>query len=261
MSKTVRIAIINCPGEWDYGQVFQEFFKNNKHRWPHQTIELEVFQAAKDDLNSALFSPENASRFVAYLITGSAASAYDDEEWIRRLETAIVRLHAKRSKIVGICFGHQVISHALSGAVERNPAGWGFGCRTFFLKKEASEYLENLRRNIRDVTNESVQDTIHILYCHQDHVPVLPAGLKSMGGTTHCPILGAWNGDNILTYQGHPEFSKEMWLYTYDAIKKLDLIQQRLPIGETEETILESVNQPCNDAWIADTIIGFVLQD
>ena len=54
-----------------------------------------------------------------FIITGSKSSAYDDKQWIRDLEGLIQRLHAARKKMVGICFGHQVVAQALGGVVSK----------------------------------------------------------------------------------------------------------------------------------------------
>jgi len=122
------------------------------------------------------------------------------------------------------------------------------------------DYLQSLRKNIGDFPGESCANDIHILHIHQDHVPTLPAGIKPIGGTAHSPILGSYNKKNILTFQGHPEFTKEMLLRCIENLKKIKQIPDRLPEGETLEGIQESLNNPCNDDWVADCIVGFVLQ-
>jgi GMP synthase-like glutamine amidotransferase len=44
-----------------------------------------------------------------YVITGSRDSVYDDLPWIRQLEDFVLALHHERRKLIGICFGHQLI--------------------------------------------------------------------------------------------------------------------------------------------------------
>ena len=66
-----------------------------------------------------------------YLITGSRASVYDDEPWIARLADFVRELDDAGAKTIGICFGHQLIAHALGGAVDRAPNGWGVGVQTW----------------------------------------------------------------------------------------------------------------------------------
>ena len=70
-----------------------------------------------------------------FIITGSKSSAYDDKQWIRDLEALIQKLHARRKKMVGICFGHQIIAKALGGVVSKSDKGWGVGIHTYELNK------------------------------------------------------------------------------------------------------------------------------
>lgn len=55
--------------------------------------------------------------FVGFLIPGSKSSAYDQDDWILTLARVIRQLHEQRRQLVGVCFGHQLIAHALGGTV------------------------------------------------------------------------------------------------------------------------------------------------
>lgn len=52
-------------------------------------------------------------------------NAHEDAPWILRL-LDFVRTVAKSTqiRIIGICFGHQIIARALGGVVEKNKKGW-----------------------------------------------------------------------------------------------------------------------------------------
>lgn len=69
----------------------------------------------------------------AIVITASAASSYDDQHWIRKLEEYVVVLHRQhpRIKMFGSCFGHHLICQALLKdcglRVEKHPSGWEIG--------------------------------------------------------------------------------------------------------------------------------------
>src|SRR4029078_2565009 len=54
----------------------------------------------------------------AYMISGSPACVYDPLPWIAPLMEFI--RNANGSKMVGICFGHQVMAEALGGRVEES---------------------------------------------------------------------------------------------------------------------------------------------
>ena len=61
----------------------------------------------------------------AYLLTGSPAGVYEPLQWIPRLMDFI--RSARDGKMVGICFGHQIMAEALGGRVEKSDKGWGAG--------------------------------------------------------------------------------------------------------------------------------------
>ncbi len=70
--------------------------------------------------------PEAPDAHPAYVITGSSAGVYDDLPWIAPLEDFIRAVHG-RARMVGVCFGHQVMAQALGGRVEKSSKGWGLG--------------------------------------------------------------------------------------------------------------------------------------
>jgi GMP synthase (glutamine-hydrolysing) len=55
----------------------------------------------------------------AFLITGSKYDAFADDEWVRSLREYARMLYARGKPLVGICFGHQLLAHALGA---RRPA-------------------------------------------------------------------------------------------------------------------------------------------
>ncbi|NIP97211.1 MAG: hypothetical protein GWO24_28780, partial [Akkermansiaceae bacterium] len=62
-----------------------------------------------------------------YLTTGASHSVEDEEPWIARFAGFIRHLHQQQARLFGICFGHQMIAHALGGCVEQSRRGWGVG--------------------------------------------------------------------------------------------------------------------------------------
>lgn len=61
----------------------------------------------------------------AVLITGSRHTAYEDDPWILKLvEYARQAIDTGRIKVVGVCFGHQIIGRAMGARLGRSDQGW-----------------------------------------------------------------------------------------------------------------------------------------
>ena len=129
----------------------------------------------------------------AYLITGSKSSVYDDKPWIPPLLDFVRELDARHKKIVGICFGHQLIADALGGKTEKSVKGWGVG-------------LNSHSFNQFPDWHDREHEQLNILVSHQDQVVKTADGTVVLAGSEFCENAVCQIGDHILTFQGHPEF-------------------------------------------------------
>lgn len=148
--------------------------------------------------------PANLDICDAYLLTGSQFSAYDDEPWIHRLKNFISKLYLARKKILGICFGHQMIAHSLGGRVEKSARGWGIG----IAETQIYEVMPWMRPQTENIC---------LRVSHQDQVAVLPAGARLIAGNDFCPIAAYQMDQSILCFQGHPEFSADYVRHIIDS--------------------------------------------
>ncbi len=78
-------------------------------------------------------------QFAATLITGSAAFVTDRAEWSERSADWLREAAHAGMPLLGICYGHQLLAHALGGQVDYNPAGRESGTITLDLQPPASE--------------------------------------------------------------------------------------------------------------------------
>ncbi|WP_062265191.1 glutamine amidotransferase-related protein [Endozoicomonas arenosclerae] len=177
----------------------------------------------------------------AYLITGSKLSVYSEEAWIKALKNFVIKVHAARKKLIGICFGHQLVAEALGGKTCKAAQGWNVGVQSISLQKTHHfPYLDN--------------NHFRLIFNHQDQVVRLPEGAELIGSTPNCPIAAMLIGDHILTLQGHPEFTPE---YAREL-----LIMRRHILGESLfQQATESLHQPTDHAHVIQWLINFILKD
>jgi GMP synthase (glutamine-hydrolysing) len=61
------------------------------------------------------------------VVTGSSAMVSHREPWSERTGEWLVRAVERGTPVLGICYGHQLLAHALGGQVGRNPRGREIG--------------------------------------------------------------------------------------------------------------------------------------
>ena len=198
------IAILNCPGGYDYVPMFIDMFAQNGVR---------VTQTGSSDPNSVRFHafqchesqfPKSVTEFDGYLVTGSASAAYESTEWVQTLRRVVVDVHTHKIPLVGVCFGHQIIAHSLGGEAAKNRNGWELGTSSFSFEDSAKQRLADL------IGSNAVPDNLRLLAVHGDCVVKVPPGFSNLGGNENTTCQGLLSNDNtVMSVQGHPEFLPE----------------------------------------------------
>lgn len=137
--------------------------------------------------------PPSPGECDAWIATGSKYSVYEKHAWIEEL-AAFIR--AADKPFVGICFGHQMLAHALGGEVAKAKQGWGVGVLPLEIVK-TEPWMQPPRPELR------------IQHMHQDQVQKLPANSVLLGRSPHCEIGMFRVGETMLGIEGHPEFTVE----------------------------------------------------
>ncbi len=175
----------------------------------------------------------------AYMITGSPAGVYEDLPWIAPL-IEFLREARGRARLVGVCFGHQILAKAFGGEVIKSPKGWGVGLHRYGVEE---------RRPWMDSADE-----VRIAVSHQDQVVTLPPGCRVSLTSAFTPYAGlAYDDGSAISFQGHPEFDP-------DFAKAL--IEARRGTRYTDEqadAAIASLAGPNDRERVAEWIRGFLL--
>lgn len=149
--------------------------------------EIDVYKVYEE-----LRYPEVEKGYDLFLITGSRRSVNDNSEWVRSLILYVNNIIIAGEKVIGLCFGHQVIAKAIGGEVSSDAHGWNLGLR-------AVDFHQNIR-NEKDLNKK-----LFVLFNHREYVVSLPQGAAVLAGNSHCPIQ-MFRYLNALGFQGHPEY-------------------------------------------------------
>ncbi len=96
----------------------------------HETVVVDV------EHGGALPDPH---AFAGVLVTGSAAFVTDHADWSERSAAWLRQTAHDDLPVFGICYGHQLMAHALGGEVAYNPAGRESGTIELELQPQAAQ--------------------------------------------------------------------------------------------------------------------------
>jgi GMP synthase-like glutamine amidotransferase len=190
--------------------------------------EVESFDVPAGEL------PRDPAAHAAYLVTGSPAGVYDPLPWIEPLSSFI--RSASDRKMVGICFGHQIMAESLGGHVEKSDKGWGAGLHRYSVVR---------REPWMDEAEEIAAPA-----SHQDQVVVQPPNTEIVATSVFTPFAAlAWTDRPAISFQFHPEFAPEF---------AKALIAERYDVVPDPDAAMASLDAPNDSARIAGWIRRFL---
>jgi GMP synthase-like glutamine amidotransferase len=179
--------------------------------------------------------PARPEDHAAYILTGSPSGVYDPLAWIPPLE-AFLRAASGKAKLVGICFGHQIMAQAFGGRVEKSDRGWGVGLQRYRVVGDAP-YLGGERE-------------VAIPVSHQDQIVTPPPAARILAANDFSPYgVLAYADQPALSMQFHPEFAP-------DFAKAL--VETRRGIVPDADAAIASLDAPDDRAAVAGWIRRFL---
>ncbi len=168
-----------------------DWFRSALHGLDAEIIVVRPFQG--DNL------PE-AGSFSHAVITGSWSMVTDREEWSERTAAWIRQIISMNTPILGVCYGHQLMAHALGGTVGYHPMGRELGLHRVRLTSTTG----------RDPMLASMPGEFDAFLTHEQTVLVPPDEAIVLGRSDHDPHQILRYGPRAVSVQFHPEFTPEI---------------------------------------------------
>ncbi len=132
------------------------------------------------------------------VVTGSPAMVTDRLPWSERTAEWLRRAVAQGTPVLGVCYGHQLLAHALGGVVAANPRGPNYGAADITLHAEARE----------DPLFSALVPPLRGFEAHYQSVLNPPRGAVVLAATAVDPHHGLRFADRAWGVQFHPEFTE-----------------------------------------------------
>ncbi|KAI9484082.1 MAG: class I glutamine amidotransferase-like protein [Benjaminiella poitrasii] len=232
----------------DYLQQFKTAFKKAADN-EKITITWDAFDVVEAQTYPSL-DDIAARKYDAFVLTGSKHNSYDDEPWILKLVDFVAKMqdeYADKVKLLGICFGHQIILRAAGGKTAKNDAGWEIGLVDITLTEQGKKFFKTDREFIK--INQS----------HQDIVTVVPDSYRTLGfSKDNTPVqISASENKQCISIQGHPEYSRDTMMTLIRARMKQGTFEK--DFAEKALDTLENAYKDVDDVWFCERMLEFVL--
>lgn len=167
---------------------FADWFRTAMRLAPDQARVVRV------DTGNALPKP---GAMAGAVITGSSAMVTDRERWSEQTAAWLRDAMDAELPLFGVCYGHQLMAHALGGTVGWLPSGREIGTQTITrngVKKSQNALLDGLPAQFPAHTT------------HRQRVLEAPHGASVLARSALDPQQILSYGPNAISTQFHPEF-------------------------------------------------------
>lgn len=157
----------------------------------------------------ALPAPEEVA---GALITGSAAMVTERAPWSERTAGWIRDAMDVELPLFGVCYGHQLMAHALGGRVDYLPGGREIGTLPIQVSQDARH----------DPVASALPSSFRAHTTHEQSVLEVPRGVAVLASSARDPHHLLRYGRNAMSVQFHPEFNADV-MRAYIHRKRMDM--------------------------------------
>ena len=205
---TTDPPVVAVHGDYD------DWFKRNLQPFAITWTTVSIFEEAP------LPDPRD---FDGILITGSPSSVWENQPWMKRTLPWLKNLcHTQSTPVLAVCFGHQILAHALGAEVCPNPKGAEIG--TIEMQLTPSGQTDPLFAQL--------PQPFSIQSIHKDIVSALPSLCHPhlLAHTENTAIQAFAVGKMIRAVQFHPELCAQT-LSLLVQVRQLDAKVHTTPYG------------------------------
>jgi len=174
---SLRIALLNAAHDGELNR------RNFRRELDADLVEYDVTERELPDTFA----------FDGCVVTGSRASVYWEEEWIADLSAWVREAVDRDMAFLGVCFGHQLLAHALGGEVAPMD-DYEIGYRT-------------VEHDGESPLLDGVDTEFTVFTTHSDRVVELPPGAKQFAENDYG--VHGFRTDDVFSVQFHPEYDTE----------------------------------------------------
>jgi GMP synthase (glutamine-hydrolysing) len=150
------------------------------------------------------------------VVSGSSAMVTDRADWSERTAVWLRKAVEREVPTLGICYGHQLLAHALGGEVDYNPLGRNLGTIEVELRADAKgDRLFGVFGG----------HPLCVSVSHRQCVTKLPPGATWLAQTARDPYHAFRYGSCAWGVQFHPEFDAGI-TRAYIEARRAELVQE-----------------------------------
>jgi len=189
--------------------------------------------------------PGDPTDWDGVVVTGSPAMVSDREPWSENAAQWLTRVVDKAVPLLGVCYGHQLLAHALGGEVGYHPGG----------RESGTHRVELLNSAKDDLLFRGMPDSFRAQLTHKQTVLRLPQGAVLLGRNEFEPHQAFRVGKCAWGVQFHPEFSDAI-MRAYLGVQAPDLERE----GFDSQAMIDSVARAPEASGLLERFSALVLE-